>query len=92
MIIMTSYLLDGCDVLADLDGPSNDFVANAEGKRNLAPAAGDGVHIGAADTTRVNRNVYVAVLEWLELELKRCKQVYSFTCAVLTSCRAPLSS
>ena len=62
-------ILDGLDVLADLDGATDDLVTNTEWERSLTPATSDGVDIGTTDTTGVNGNVNVAVLERLELEL-----------------------
>jgi len=63
--------LDGLDSVANLDCAANDFVAYTERQRCLAPTSGDCVDIGGADTTCLNGNVNVAVLEGLELELER---------------------
>lgn len=56
------------DVLADLDGFADDFVADAEGAFVVAPAAGDGVKVGAADAAGGDFDVDVVVAEWLWLE------------------------
>jgi len=64
-------LLDGLDILANLDCTANNFVTDTERKGNLAPTTSDGVDIRSADTTGVNGNVNVAILERLELELLR---------------------
>jgi len=61
---------DGRDIFADLDGLADDLVADAEWQRDIfAPAAGDGVDVGGADSAGVNGDVDVAVFEGLELEL-----------------------
>jgi hypothetical protein len=60
---------DTFHIFADLDCSSNDFVANANGERDLAPAAGDGVNITAAHSACVDGNVDIMVFERLKLEL-----------------------
>jgi len=67
--VVTACLLDGLYVLADLNGATNNLVTDTEWERSLTPTTSDGVDIGSADTTSVNGNVNVAVLERLELEL-----------------------
>jgi len=42
--------LDVLHLGSDLDGLSNDLVADTERERNLAPSSGDGVNVGTADT------------------------------------------
>jgi hypothetical protein len=44
-------------------------VPDTQWQRVVAPAAGDGMYVGAADTASVDGNVNVVVLESLELEL-----------------------
>jgi hypothetical protein len=45
-------------------------VSYAERKRNvLSPSTGDGVDIGSADTTGINGNVDIVLLELLERKL-----------------------
>ena len=73
----TITLLDGLDVLADPDGLANDFVAYAERTLELAPAASDGVHVGAADAAALDLDVDVGPgkglgLEFASLELVPC--------------------
>ena len=62
-------LLDGLDVLADLDSAANDFVTDTERERSLTPTASDRVNVRTANTACINGNVNVTVLERLELEL-----------------------
>lgn len=69
---MFSNILDGLDVLADLDGATDNLVTNTEWERSLTPTTSNGVDIRTTDTTSVNGDVNVAVLERLELEL--CKR------------------
>lgn len=38
------------DIFADLDGLADDFMANAERKGGLTPAASDRMDVGTADT------------------------------------------
>lgn len=68
------------DALALLDqrhfGPDphrfpDDFVAAAEGEVLGAPAAGDGVHVGAADAAGFDLHVDIVVFEWLGFELEK---------------------
>lgn len=54
---------------------ANDLMPNADWQRALAPAAVDGVDIGAADTAALDGNVNVTVLEGLELELWRASTI-----------------
>lgn len=67
-----SYAVTNFDVLycfADSDGSADNFVANTDWKRGFTPPTGDGVDIAAADTTGINCNVNVVILERLEFEL-----------------------
>jgi len=57
------------DLVADLDDLANDLVANAKRKGGVTPTSSDGVKIGSADTTSLNGNVDIVLLELLELEL-----------------------
>lgn len=62
--------LEVLHILADLDDLADDFVADAERKRDIgAPATGDGVDVTGADAAGVNGNVDVAVAKGLQLEL-----------------------
>ena len=61
--------LDGSDLVADLDGVANDFVAHAKGKACFAPATGDGVDVATADTTGFDSDVDITLAEWLWFEL-----------------------
>lgn len=56
-------------LIANLDGFTNDLVANTQWHRSWAPAFVDGVYIRAADTAAFNLDIDVAVLEFLGLEL-----------------------
>jgi len=57
------------DLVADLDDLANDLVANAKREGSVTPTSSDGVKIGSADTTSLNGNVDIVLLELLELEL-----------------------
>ena len=57
------------DLVADLDDLANDLVANAKRKGSVTPTSSDGVKIGSTDTTSLNGNVDIVLLELLELEL-----------------------
>src|SRR4051794_32126069 len=61
-------LLDGLHILADPDGLANDLVAYAERALELAPPAGDGVHVGAADAAALDLDVNVGLSKGLGLE------------------------
>ena len=73
----TIALLDGLDVLADSDSLAHDLVAYAERTLKLAPAAGDGVHVRAADAAALDLDIDVGLgkglgLEFASLELVPC--------------------
>ena len=57
------------DVGADLEHAADDFVADADGQGTVAPAAIDGVHVGAADAAAVDGDVDITRFERLEGEL-----------------------
>lgn len=61
--------LNGGDLVADFDGLANDFVADADGERAVAPATSDCMDIRAADTTALNFNVDITVFKFLRFEL-----------------------
>jgi hypothetical protein len=62
--------LDAGDLVADLDDLANDLVSYAERQRELlSPSSSDGVDIGCADTTGVNGNVDIVLLELLKGKL-----------------------
>ena len=65
-----SHLAPG-HLIANLDSMTNDLVADANGKRDSAPAAGEGVNIGAADTAALDLDVDVVGSEPLSFELCR---------------------
>lgn len=65
----TVALLAPLDLGPDLDRAADDLVAHAEWQGVVAPAAGEGVYVGAADAACVDGDVDVVVLEGLELEL-----------------------
>lgn len=49
-----------CDALSDCDNFSNNFVANADRTGcQFAPASGDGVDVGAADSTAFVYNINI---------------------------------
>jgi hypothetical protein len=56
-------------LIADLDSMADDLMANADRKRDFAPAAGDGVNVGSADTTTLDLDVDVVGAELLGFEL-----------------------
>jgi hypothetical protein len=45
-------------------------VTDAEGEFLVAPAAGDGVHIGGADAAGLDLNLDVVILEWFGYDLE----------------------
>lgn len=57
------------DLVTDLDDLANNLVANAKGERCITPTSSDGVKIRSANTTSLNGNVDIVLLELLELEL-----------------------
>jgi hypothetical protein len=62
--------LDVLDRGADAHGAPDDLVADDERHRLLAPAARDGVHVGAAHAACVDGDVDVVGAEGLERELR----------------------
>ena len=61
--------LNGCNLVAHFDGLANNFMADADGERAVAPAASDCVDIRAADTAALNLYVDITVFELLRFEL-----------------------
>ena len=61
--------LDGCHLVADFDSLADDFVTDTDWERAFAPAASDGMDIGAADSAALNLDVDVTVFELLRFEL-----------------------
>ena len=45
-------------------------MTDAEGEFLVAPAAGDGVHIGGADAAGLDLNLDVVILEWFGYDLE----------------------
>jgi hypothetical protein len=59
--------LDVLDRGSDLDDLANDLVAYTERERDvLAPAAGDGVDVGSADTAGIDGDVNIVLFKLLE--------------------------
>lgn len=63
------------NILADLDGLANDFVADAQWTFEFAPTTGDGVNVAATNTAGFNLDIDVAVLERLGLDFLLFKLV-----------------
>lgn len=61
--------LDGCHLVADLDGFTDDLMTDADWERAIAPTASDGMDIRAADSAALNFNVDVTIFELLRFEL-----------------------
>jgi hypothetical protein len=61
-------------------------VTDAEGERDLAPAASDAVDIGAADTTALDLDVDVVFFKGLGFELIVVRNLCSLCCHAPTSC------
>jgi hypothetical protein len=51
--------LDGLDLGTDFNRFTDDLVPDAQGHGRITPAAGDGVHVGAADTAADDADVDV---------------------------------
>ena len=64
--------LDGCHLVADFDGLTDDFVTDADWERAIAPTTSDGMDIRAADSAALNFDVDVSIFEllWFELEIR----------------------
>jgi hypothetical protein len=62
--------LDQSDLGPDAQGLANDLVADAEGEALAAPAAADGVDIGAADAAGLDLDLDIVVLEGLGRDLE----------------------
>jgi hypothetical protein len=65
----TIALLDVLDVLSDVDGTADDFVADTEGAFKISPSAGDRVDVRAADAAALDFDVDVVVFERLGFQL-----------------------
>jgi hypothetical protein len=63
--------LDAGHLVADLDSMANDLVSNADGKRNFAPAPGNGVNIRGAHPAALDLDIDVVGAELLGFELWR---------------------
>ena len=55
----------------DSQGLANDLVADGQREVLVAPAAADGVHIGAADPAGLDLDLDIIVFEWLGRDLER---------------------
>lgn len=64
--------LDGCHLVADFDGLTDDFVTDADWERAIAPTASDGMDIRAADSAALNLDVDITIFEllWFELGMR----------------------
>lgn len=60
---------DGRHFVTNFDGFADDLMTDADWKRAVSPASGDGVHIRSAHSTALDFDVYVAIFEWLRFEL-----------------------
>lgn len=56
-------------VLSDLDGLADNLMPDAERTLELAPAAGDGVHVRPADAAALDLDVDIVIAKGLGLEL-----------------------
>ena len=61
--------LDGSYFVSDFDSLANDLMTDADGKRAVSPTTSNGVDVRTTNTTTLDLNVYVTILEWLGLEL-----------------------
>lgn len=57
--------LEPGDLVTNLEDLSNNLVADTERKRSITPSTSDGVNVGTTDTTGVNGNVNIVLLEGL---------------------------
>lgn len=62
--------IDRRNFVADFDCLANDLMSDAQREIGLSPTSSDGVNIGATDTTGLNQDIYIALLErlWFILE------------------------
>jgi hypothetical protein len=58
------------DLGPDTQSFANDLVTDAEGEVLVAPAAGDGVHVGGADAAGLDLNLDVVILERFGYDLE----------------------
>ena len=63
--------LDGGHFVANLDGVSDDLVADAKRKACFAPTTSDGVDVATADTTCFDPDVDITLFKWLWFELHK---------------------
>lgn len=61
--------LDGGHLGADFDGLPNDFMADTEWQRTIAPPSGDGVDVAPTNAAGFDLDVNVTIFEWLWFEL-----------------------
>lgn len=61
--------LDGGHLIADLDGFTDDFMADTDWERAVSPTTIDGMNIGATYATALDLDVDVAIFERFGLEL-----------------------
>ena len=59
----------GGDFISNANCPANDLMSHTDWHRRLSPATIDRVHVGTADTTSIDFDINVTVLEWLCFEL-----------------------
>jgi hypothetical protein len=62
--------LDAGDLVTDLDSVANDLVANADRKRNFAPAPVDGVDIGGTHAAALDLDIDIVGAKLLDFELR----------------------
>jgi hypothetical protein len=62
--------LDAGDLVADLDSMANDLVANADRKRNFAPAPVDGMDIRGTHAAALDLNIDIVGAKLLGFELR----------------------
>jgi len=59
-------LLELGDLVTNSEDLANDFVSNTERKRSVAPSTSDAVHVGAANTAGIDRDIDIVLLEGLQ--------------------------
>lgn len=75
------------DLVADLDGPANDFMAYTQRHRSVAPTSIDGMDVGPTNTTAFNFDIDIPLLELLRLELGGYQLLLCYgQLAMITSC------